>query len=97
MTRDAVAERLLSETVKTVRMVNTEKDALLDAYRDLSWLIGRTVQAHRRTPTGVGSDEIQGMVSGISADGALVLQTAQGPIELESGEVTLHPAGGKQT
>lgn len=97
VTRDGVAERLLSETVKTVRMVNTEKDALLDAYRDLSWLIGRTVQAHRRTPTGVGSDEIQGMVSGISADGALVLQTAQGPIELESGEVTLHPAGGKQT
>lgn len=90
-TRDAIASGLLSETVKTVRMVDTEKDALLEEYRVLSWLIGRTVRAKR--PSGAG-DGIQGTVTGISAVGALILQTAQGPIELESGEVTLHPAGG---
>jgi len=94
LTRDAVAGALLSETLKTVRMVDTQKDALLDAYRDLSRLIGRSVVARR--PIG-SADGISGVVTGISAWGALVLQTAQGSIELESGEVTLRPAGGKLT
>lgn len=97
ISRDAIAAGLLSETVKTVRMVNTEREALLDAYRTFSWLLGRTVHAQGRAGTAGNAGEICGTVSGISAAGALILQTAQGPIELESGEVTLHPAGGKET
>jgi BirA family biotin operon repressor/biotin-[acetyl-CoA-carboxylase] ligase len=64
------------------RVVALESGASpLDAYRAASWLDGRQVRV------AVGSLEIDGMVAGIGAEGRLLLETGDGRLRLDHGEV----------
>ncbi len=96
LTRDGTAAALLSETLKAVTMMNTENETFLAKYRELSCLIGRTVGVVRVPAGKNGAENMEGEVLGFSGEGALILATARGNIELASGEVTLRPAGGTQ-
>lgn len=96
LTRDETAAALLSETLKAVTMMDTEKETFLTQYRELSCLIGRTVGVMRIPAGENGAERVEGEVLGFSGEGALILATARGNIELASGEVTLRPAGGTQ-
>jgi BirA family biotin operon repressor/biotin-[acetyl-CoA-carboxylase] ligase len=66
----------------------------LDAYREASWLDGRPVRVT------LGSREIDGRVAGIGAGGRLILETGEGRLRLEHGEVlrvgSADPAGPAQ-
>lgn len=97
LTRDGAAAALLSETLKAVTMMDTEKETFLAQYRDLSCLVGRTVGVIRVPNGEIAAEHIEGEVLGFSGDGALILATARGNRELASGEVTLRPAGGTQS
>jgi biotin-(acetyl-CoA carboxylase) ligase len=77
-------------------MMNTENETFLAKYRELSCLIGRTVGVVRVPAGKNGAENMEGEVLGFSGEGALILATARGNIELASGEVTLRPAGGTQ-
>ncbi len=53
----------------------------LDAYREASWLDGRQVRV------ALGSREVEGRVAGIGVGGRLVLETDEGQLRLDHGEV----------
>lgn len=69
-----------------VQIETLPQHGFLEAYRNRSCLTGERVIAWR------GMEQLEGVVSGIAEDGALLLQLDSGEqVVLQSGEVTLHP------
>lgn len=63
-------------------------DDLLDAYRAACTTLGRRVRAERS-----GAGPVEGVTTGIDGTGALVVDTAVGPVTVTAGDVHhLHPA-----
>ncbi len=78
--RVALLDAYLDELDRRVAALEAGESPL-DAYRAASWLDGREVRV------GVGSREIDGRVAGIGGGGQLLLETAEGRMRLEQGEV----------
>ena len=69
-----------------VQIETLPEHGFLEAYRKRSCLMGERVTAWR------GMEQLEGVVTGIAEDGALLLQLDSGEqVVLQSGEVTLHP------
>lgn len=78
--RVALLDAYLGELDRRVRALEAGESPL-DAYRTASWLDGRRVRV------AFGMRELEGRVTGIGSGGRLLLETDDGPIRLDHGEV----------
>ena len=76
---------LLRDHLEVVTRDPDDVGHLSDDYRELSGDVGRSVAVRDRT----GAVVAEGVVTGFAADGALLLDTAEGPASVAAGEVTL--------